>query len=162
MSLQKNIIDEYTYSKLTSTAFKRKQEDDQCLMNILIAEDDEDDYLLTMDAIESLGIEFNHTWVRDGVEVLEFLDEQKPDVILLDINMPRKNGLEALEEIRQNKEFEDILIIVLSSSVDHEGILNTYQFGIDSFIQKTSDLNNFIDFFKILFQYWFQLVKLQS
>lgn len=139
------------------------------MIEILIVEDDEDDYMLTMEALEGSGINFNVNWVKDGVEALDYLYHKddyriynkspRPDLILLDINMPRKDGLETLEELRQDPQFNDILVVVLSSYVQKEGVLNSYKLGLDSFVQKTGDLANFSEFFKILIQYWFEINK---
>ena len=95
------------------------------LFSILIAEDDEDDYTLITDAIKSSQNKCQVNWVRDGEELLDFLNttndlgvgkNKRPDIILLDLNMPKKDGREALEEIKSHSQFKKIPVIVVTTS----------------------------------------------
>ena len=115
------------------------------LFSILIAEDDEDDYTLITDAIKSSQNKCQVNWVRDGEELLDFLNttndlgvgkNKRPDIILLDLNMPKKDGREALEEIKSHSNFKNIRVIILTASQANIDIRKTYDLGANFFIQK--------------------------
>lgn len=139
---------------------------------IVIAEDDEDDYLLTMEALKEAGM--NHyqvKWVKDGEELMDFLNdsvESKPSsgnapvpaMILLDLNMPKKDGREALSEIKSNPNLRRIPVIVLTTSKADGDIFHSYDLGVNSFIQKPVRFKQFVDVVKTLSKYWFETVKL--
>ncbi len=135
---------------------------------ILIAEDDEDDYILTMEALKEAGFSKEVHWVKDGEELIEYLHtmnkekskNEQPRMIILDLNMPKKNGREALEEIKSNPDFRHITVIVLTTSKTEGDILNTYNLGVNSFIQKPVRFFELVKTFKVLTQYWFEIVKL--
>lgn len=144
---------------------------DKHTLNILIAEDDEDDYLLTMEALKEAGVTKEVQWVKDGEELMEYLLNTtrnsnakiaKPLMIILDLNMPRKNGREALEEIKTNPELRHIPVIVLSTSKTEGDIYNTYNLGVNSFIQKPTRFVELVKTFRVLTEYWFDIVKLPS
>ena len=115
------------------------------LFSILIAEDDEDDYTLITDAIKSSQNKCQVNWVKDGEELLNFLystsdlgvgKKKRPDIILLDLNMPKKDEREALEEIKSHSNFKNILVIILTTSQANIDIRKTYDLGANFFIQK--------------------------
>lgn len=141
---------------------------DQKPFVILIAEDDEDDYILTMEALKESGFSKEVRWVKDGEELIEYLHtmskekskSEQPKMIILDLNMPKKNGREALEEIKTSPEFRHIPIIVLTTSKTEGDIYNTYNLGVNSFIQKPVRFFELVNTFKVLTQYWFEIVKL--
>lgn len=141
---------------------------DQKPFVILIAEDDEDDYILTMEALKEAGFSKEVRWVKDGEELIEYLHNmnreksksEQPKMIILDLNMPKKNGREALEEIKTSPEFRHIPIIVLTTSKTEGDIYNTYNLGVNSFIQKPVRFFELVNTFKVLTQYWFEIVKL--
>ncbi|MFQ5444826.1 MAG: response regulator, partial [Nitrospinales bacterium] len=123
---------------------------------IVIAEDDEDDYLLTMEALKEAGItEHQVKWVKDGEELMDFLNENidsksssdcpSPGMILLDLNMPKKDGREALSEIKSNPNLRRIPVIVLTTSKAEGDIFHSYDLGVNSFIQKPVRFKQFVD-----------------
>lgn len=115
-------------------------------IEILLVEDNEPDIILTQEAFEEARVA-NHLHVaRDGVEALDFLyrrgpfeGKPRPDVVLLDINMPRKNGLEVLEEIKADPDLRAIPVIVLTTSQADEDILRSYQSHASSYIPRLGE-----------------------
>ena len=113
-------------------------------MTIMLADDDEDDRLFFRDAFDELKINTNVTTCNDGVELMEYLlnpDTNLPNILFLDLNMPRKNGLECLLEIRKESKFKDIAIAIYSTSSSEEDIENTFVYGANIYIKKPSDFN---------------------
>ena len=143
---------------------------------IVIAEDDEDDYLLTMEALKEAGIESQIKWVKNGEELMDYLNSitksssvveggknpRKPRLILLDLNMPRKDGREVLEDIKKNSVLRQIPIIVLTTSKADIDVSHAYDLGVNSFIQKPVRFSDFVDVIKVLSHYWFNVVKLPA
>lgn len=138
---------------------------------IVIAEDDEDDYMLTLEALQEAGIKSTVTWVKDGEELMEHLrnceagDNKvpglvRPGLILLDLNMPRKDGREALQEIKANRGLRKIPVVVLSTSKSDSDIDHSYELGVNSFIQKPVRFNEFVEMVSVLSKYWFSVVQL--
>ncbi len=137
---------------------------------ILIAEDDEDDYLLTLEALKEAGVNNEVHWVKDGNETLEFLSSrlnatngssaQLPGMILLDLNMPKKDGREALQAIKSNPNFRKIPVIVMTTSSAETDVTNSYDLGVNSFIQKPDRFHDLVGTLKIVFNYWLTTVKL--
>lgn len=109
--------------------------------NIILAEDDTDDAFLFNEAIDELSLAVELTIVSDGEQLMERISNetiQLPDVIFLDINMPRKNGLECLSEIRVSKRLYNLPVIIISTSYDEEIVNQLYINGADYYIQKPS------------------------
>ena len=137
---------------------------------ILIAEDDEDDYLLTIEALKEAGVDSQIKWVKDGEELMDYLepigakirktDSEFPSLILLDLNMPRKNGREVLEEIKKNESLRKIPVIVLTTSKAETDINHAYDLGVNSYIQKPVRFSEFVEVIKVVSHYWFHIVKL--
>ncbi|MGD9155498.1 MAG: response regulator [Bacillota bacterium] len=137
---------------------------------ILIADDDPDDRLLIKEAFEESNWTKPLHFVEDGVELLDYLfrrgkyadlvEEPLPDLILLDLNMPRKNGIEALETIKSDPELKTIPIIVFTTSKAEEDILRSYNLGVNSFITKPVSFDLLVDLTRSLAKYWFEIVKL--
>jgi CheY-like chemotaxis protein len=136
---------------------------------ILIAEDDEDDYLLTIEALKEAGIDKQVKWVKDGEELMSYLEPEGtrrkpmaelPSLILLDLNMPRKDGREVLEEIKRHNTLRKIPVVVLTTSKAETDINHAYDLGVNSYIQKPVRFNEFVEVIKVLSHYWFQIVKL--
>ncbi|MCA9483577.1 MAG: response regulator [Nitrospina sp.] len=140
-------------------------------MPILIAEDDEDDYMLTLEALNEAGIVSKITWVKDGEELMNFLSKCSeksenadpspwPRLILLDLNMPRMDGREALKEIKSNQHLKSIPVVVLSTSKSDSDIDHSYELGVNSFIQKPVRFHEFVAMVRVLSNYWFSTVQL--
>jgi CheY-like chemotaxis protein len=137
---------------------------------ILIAEDDEEDRMLTREAFaESKLIKKLH-FVHDGEELMDYLNHRNkyedqerfpsPGLILLDLNMPRKDGREALREIKANPELKRIPIVVLTTSEAEEDIMKTYDLGVSSYITKPVTFQGLVEITEALGKYWFQIVQL--
>lgn len=138
-------------------------------MVILMADDDDDDYLLTKKALEGTSLLGGLVRVRDGAELFEYLTATgehegkkttRPDVILLDLNMPRMDGREALRALKANDELRDIPVVVFTTSKAEEDIIRSYQLGVNSFITKPVTFEGLTDVMKTLNNYWFNTVEL--
>ena len=111
---------------------------------LLLADDDLDDRLFFEDAIEELFTSYKLSTVTDGVELMEVLfdnSEQLPDILFLDINMPRKNGCECLAEIKANDMLKEIPVVIFSTSLDMEIVNKLYENGAHYYIRKPGDFN---------------------
>ena len=137
---------------------------------ILLAEDDPGDQELTRRALENDAFATDLRIVADGEEVLEYLERRgryehagtapSPDLILLDLNMPKMNGREVLEVLRQNPATARIPVVVLTTSQQEADILRSYDLGCNSFIQKPVELDAFVETVRKLGDYWFDVVTL--
>ncbi len=135
--------------------------------SILLADDDPDDRLLVSEAFEENCLDNSLETVEDGEELLDYLfkrgeysDKPMPGLILLDLNMPRKSGLEALKEIKADVNLRRIPVVVLTTSQAEEDIVRSYDLGVSSFIVKPVTFDSLVDLVKDLGKYWFQIVKL--
>lgn len=111
-------------------------------IHIILADDDEDDRLFFTDAFEELKINTKVNTFADGVELMNYLNQPDavlPDVLFLDLNMPRKNGIECLDEIKSDEKFNDIAIAIFSTSSSEEHIEETFVRGANIYIKKPSD-----------------------
>lgn len=137
-------------------------------ITILMAEDDADDRLLVKEAFQESHVANDLHFVENGVELLEYLREQGkfkgadhfPDLILLDLNMPRKDGREALEEIKADPRLRKIPVVILTTSRAEEDILRSYDIGAAGYITKPVTFEGLVDAIKGLSEYWVQIVKL--
>ena len=135
---------------------------------MVIAEDDDDDFLIFEEAMLEAKSAFNYHRVKDGVELISFLldqvskGEEFTDMVLLDLNMPRKGGREALEEIKKNKDLKRIPILVFTTSSSEEDIELTYRLGGNSYVQKPQKFDDMIEFFKTVEEYWFHMTTLPN
>lgn len=134
---------------------------------ILLADDDEDDRMMTRKAFERHRLANDFYTVNDGEELMRFLLRQgeyaqapRPGIILLDLNMPRKDGREALREIKAHEELRTIPVVILTTSSEEEDILKTYDLGASSYITKPVGFESMVKIVEALGQYWFQVVKL--
>tara|TARA_R110002049_G_scaffold114646_1_gene265883 strand:+ start:1373 stop:1819 length:447 start_codon:yes stop_codon:yes gene_type:complete len=117
---------------------------------IVLADDDEDDRLFFEEAFEELKINTKVKTYNDGVELMDYLNNEKgllPNILFLDLNMPKKSGIECLEEIKSNNRFKDIAIAIYSTSASEEDIENTFVIGANIYIKKP---DNFKKLKKIL------------
>ncbi len=139
-------------------------------VNILIAEDDEDDYVLISDTLKEYRVANTINWVKDGEELMDYLLHQgeysdpakspRPSLILLDLNMPRKDGREALREIKGNPRLRRIPVVVLTTSQSDEDIVRSYDLGVNSYVRKPMRFHDFVEEVKALGRYWFEIVEL--
>ncbi|MBJ6119167.1 response regulator [Pontibacter sp. BT310] len=137
---------------------------------ILIADDDAEDRMLVKEALEESRLNNNIQFVENGEELLDYLnnkgrfeDKDKyptPGLILLDLNMPKKDGREALKEIKNEDHLRIIPVVVLTTSKAEEDILRTYDLGVSSFITKPVTFSSLVDVMKTLSKYWFEIVEL--
>ena len=115
---------------------------DKDYIHIILADDDEDDRMLFTDAFEEMKINTKVNTFNDGVELMDYLnssDAVLPHVLFLDLNMPKKNGIECLYEIKRNDKFSDIAIAIYSTSSSEEHIEETFVQGANIYIKKPSD-----------------------
>ncbi|MCB0112968.1 MAG: response regulator [Caldilineaceae bacterium] len=142
----------------------------QSTITILLAEDDPDDRLLTRDALAAARLVNRLYVVEDGVELLDYLYRRgryaspelapKPGLILLDLNMPRKDGRECLIEIKSDPQLRRIPVVVLTTSNSDEDIVRSYDLGVNSFIVKPVTFTGLVDAMQALDRYWFEIVEL--
>ncbi|MGE6241127.1 response regulator [Ectopseudomonas guguanensis] len=143
---------------------------DKNSIHILIADDDPDDCLLTQEAFRESRITNEVHFVHNGEELMDFLhhrppyqDRQRyprPGLILLDLNMPLKDGRESLAEIKADESLRSIPVVVLSTSYAEEDILRSYACGVNSFITKPASFHGLLDVVQALGRYWLQIVEL--
>jgi CheY-like chemotaxis protein len=137
---------------------------------ILLAEDDPDDRYLISEALDETHLSTTLFVVENGEELLDYLlrrgvfaDAEKwplPNLILLDLNMPRKDGREVLAEIKGRTELRRIPIVVLTTSHAEEDILRTYELGVSGFITKPVSFNDLLDIMRAIETYWLRIVHL--
>lgn len=133
------------------------------ITSIIIAEDDADDRLLIEDALNENNISSsNLIFVRDGEELLQALQEnlQNPSLVFLDLNMPRKDGRQALKEIKQNKELKHIPVIVFSTSSSSDDIKTSYQNGVNTYFTKPSKYTELVEIIATVKAYWWDKAAL--
>jgi len=138
-------------------------------IHILLVEDNEGDILLTSEALEDGKILNKLSVVRDGREAIDFLDKKKdfigastPDLILLDVNLPKMNGHEVLKYIKQHKALKQIPVIMLTTSSSQEDIDNSYQNYANCYITKPIEVGDFMKAVNQIEEFWVNLVKLHS
>ena len=137
---------------------------------ILLADDDEEDRMLACDAMAESRLSNEIFCVTDGEDLMDYLLREgkyapparapRPGLILLDLNMPKKDGREALREIKANPALRQIPIVVLTTSKSDEDILRSYDSGANSFISKPVTFEGLVDLMKVLGRYWFEIVGL--
>ncbi|PLK42203.1 MULTISPECIES: response regulator [Emticicia] len=134
------------------------------ILSILIADDDEDDKFLLKSAFEESGIEAPLSFVDNGQELVDFLHKAKklPSIILLDLNMPKKDGREALKEIKENPKFRSIPILILTTSNSPEDIKNCYFLGANCFITKPSTFEGLMKMIGELNKFWFNIASIPT
>ena len=139
-------------------------------ITILCADDDEEDRMLMMDAWKEGRVANDLHMVEDGEELMDYLHRRGkftdlagkplPGMILLDLNMPRKDGREALREIKSDPQFRRIPVIVLTTSKAEEDIFRAYDLGVNSFIVKPVTFGSLVDVTQTLGRYWLEIVEL--
>jgi CheY-like chemotaxis protein len=140
-------------------------------LTILLADDDEEDRELARDALQNSRLANEMKFVHDGQDLLDYLrhegrwtqeDAPRPGIILLDLNMPKKDGREALQEIKADESLRRIPVVVLTTSKDEADVLSTYDLGVSSFITKPVTFGGLVDVMKTWTQYWFEIVELPN
>ena len=139
------------------------------LINILLVEDNEGDILLTKEALEEAKILTSLTVVRDGKEAIDFVSRtgkytgaSLPDLVLLDVNLPKKNGHEVLQYIKGDEELKHIPVIMLTTSSSERDIKLSYNNYANSFITKPVNVNDFLSLITTMENYWISIVKLPT
>lgn len=141
-------------------------------ITILYADDDADDQLLVKEALEESLVKNELRFVNDGEELMDYLKHRgkysdpesspRPGLILLDLNMPRKNGREALAEIKSDPLLRTIPVVVLTTSKAEEDVYRSYELGVNSFIAKPVTFGGMVQVMRTLGSYWFEIVALPS
>ncbi len=147
-------------------------ENENRLFTILMVDDDPDDRLLFKEACEEVRLRNPLQFLENGEQLVDFLkrqgnyashaDEPYPGIILLDLNMPLKDGREALEEIKADKDLRHIPIIVLTTSKDEDDILSSYGLGASSYIVKPISLDRLMRVVNSIGEYWVEIVEVPS
>jgi len=137
---------------------------------ILMADDDAEDCQLVRDALGEAGQSHDLRFVRDGEELFDYLRHRgeyangrsapRPDLILLDFKMPRKDGREALKEIKADAQLRRIPVVVLTTSTAEDDIAFSYDMGVNSFITKPATFRQWVKIIRTLSKYWFEVVEL--
>jgi two-component system, chemotaxis family, response regulator Rcp1 len=137
------------------------------VVEILIVEDNPGDVRLTVEALKEAKVRNNLSVVTDGVEAMEFLRRKgrfasavRPDLILLDLNLPRKDGREVLKEIKADPELLRIPVVILTTSQAEQDIVRTYNLHANCYITKPVDLDRFLEVVRSIEEFWLTIVKL--
>ncbi|MBF0383662.1 MAG: response regulator, partial [Magnetococcales bacterium] len=136
---------------------------------ILLVEDDPDDAELTLHALKKSNLKNQVVWVKDGVSALDYIflegefsnltAESRPALVLLDLQLPKIDGLEVLGRIRKDERSRNLLVVILTSSDDDEDIIKSYDLFANSYIQKPVDFQSFVSTVQHLGMYWMVLNK---
>ena len=142
------------------------------LVPILIADDDPEDRMLLQEALLECRLGNPLYFVEDGEQLLDFLKNRgrfsapeaapRPGLVLLDLNMPKVDGLEALEAMRADPELRHLPVVVLTTSNAHTDVRSCYELGVNSFITKPVTFDGLVEAVKVMGRYWFEVVELPS
>jgi CheY-like chemotaxis protein len=138
-------------------------------IEVLLVEDSPGDVRLTREAFKDAKVLINLSVASDGVEAMAFLNREgdhalapRPDLILLDLNLPKKDGREVLEEIKQNSELMSIPVVVLTTSASEEDVLRSYRLHANCYITKPVGLEGFLKVVNSIDNFWLSIVKLPN
>ena len=138
-------------------------------VNILLIEDNPGDVRLTQEAFKEAGIEVNLLVAMDGLEAIQKLrkkppheDHSDPDLILLDLNLPKLDGREVLERIKSDEKLRMIPVVILSTSNAEQDIINSYQLHVNCYLNKPVDFDSFFEMIKRIEEFWLQTAVLPS
>lgn len=138
-------------------------------VEILLVEDNEADIRLTVEGIKEAKIHNNLHITRDGDEAMDFLlnrgnhkDAVTPDLILLDLNLPKKDGREVLKEIKNDAELAHIPVVILTTSEAEKDIVKSYRLHANCYVTKPMGLDQFVEVIRVIENFWFSIVKLPS
>jgi CheY-like chemotaxis protein len=139
-------------------------------ITILLADDDEEDRAMTEEALKESRLANDLRFAADGEELIDYLhqrgqfanpsDTPTPGLILLDLNMPKKDGREALAEIKADPRLRQIPVVVLTTSKAEEDIVRSYDLGVSSFITKPVTFDGLVEAMRVFSHYWFEIVAL--
>jgi len=140
-------------------------------ITILVCDDDADDRQLIQRALDAARISNDVHFAVDGVDLLDYVHQRgayagetgkapRPGLILLDLNMPKMDGRDALREIKQDPSLSDIPVVVLTESTLEEDVIRSYKVGVNAFIKKPVTFDGLVDTMKILGRYWLEIVEL--
>ncbi|HXF78672.1 MAG TPA: response regulator [Usitatibacter sp.] len=136
-------------------------------VEILLVEDNPGDHRLTKEALHEGKVYNNLHWVTDGVEAIEFLKQRgkhakapRPDIILLDLNLPKKDGRQVLSEIKQDPSLRAIPVVILTTSKAEEDVLKSYDLHANCYVTKPVDLEKFIVVIQSIDRFWLSVVTL--
>jgi chemotaxis family two-component system response regulator Rcp1 len=136
-------------------------------VEILLVEDNPGDERLTREALKEGKVYSNLYWAKDGVEAMQFLRGEgkyagavRPDIILLDLNLPKKDGREVLQEIKNDDDLKRIPVVILTTSKAEEDVLKTYNLHANCYVTKPVDLEKFIVVVKSIDRFWLTVVTL--
>jgi two-component system, chemotaxis family, response regulator Rcp1 len=134
---------------------------------VLLVEDSPGDVRLTREALKDAKVHINLHVAADGMQAMEFLKREgkyagvpRPDLILLDLNLPKKDGREVLEEIKENPALQSIPIVILTTSSSEEDVLKSYRLHANCYISKPVDLEGFLKVVKSIDSFWLTIVTL--
>lgn len=138
-------------------------------VEMLLVEDNHGDARLAIEALKDAKVHNNLSWVQDGVEAMAFLrregeysDAPRPDVILLDLNLPKKDGREVLADVKGDEDLRRIPVVILTVSSAEEDIVKTYNLHANCYIRKPIDLDQFIKVVKAIKDFWLSIVILPT
>jgi two-component system, chemotaxis family, response regulator Rcp1 len=138
-------------------------------IEVLLVEDSPDDACWTMEALREGKVRNRVTWVEDGVEALAYLRNEgehatahRPDLVLLDLNLPKKNGREVLKEIKKDPDLKRIPVVIMTMSDDQKDIDETYDLHANCYVTKPVDLNRFMGVVRQIEDFWLTVVKLPA
>lgn len=138
-------------------------------VEILLIEDNAGDARLAKEALRDAKVRNNLTWIADGIDALAYLRREgkhdkapRPDLILLDLNLPRKDGREVLSEIKSDERIKRIPVVILTTSQAEEDVLRAYHLNANCYIPKPVDLDQFIRVVKTIEDFWLTIVRLPS
>jgi CheY-like chemotaxis protein len=139
------------------------------IVDILLVEDNPGDVRLTEEALQEGKVRINMVSVADGVEAMDFLrkkgrypDAFRPDLILLDLNLPKKSGFEVLDEIKVDQDLKRIPVVVLTTSQAEQDIIKSYNLHANAFISKPVGLDQFLSVVKAIEDFWIEIVRLPA
>lgn len=136
-------------------------------VEVLIVEDNEGDVRLIKEAFTGSEVDSKFSVVNDGEEALDYLYKRgkfvassRPDLILLDLNLPRVNGFDVLSDVKSNPGLQQIPVVIFSSSTSDNDVLRSYDLKANSYISKPSDFDEFLSVVKTIEEFWFRTVRL--
>jgi len=136
-------------------------------IEILLVEDNPGDVRLTLEALKESKLHNNISVVKDGADALSFLRQEgkyaaspRPDIVLLDLNLPKKTGIEVLTEIKSDEDLKTIPVVILTTSKNEEDIFKTYKYHANCYVTKPVDFEKFLTVVRSIENFWLNIVKL--